>query len=187
LVNTTSLEQGGKTMSSLEALLHWLAYPARWEDFSWLRQQWDGPILAKGVLTADDARRAVGAGADGVVVSNHGGRQLDSVDPTIAALTRVVGAVGGEAEVYLDGGIRRGADVVKAVALGAKAAMIGRAWAYGLAAGGRSGVDQVLRLLRQDIDRTMRLVGARSVAEIDRSLVRIPNEWESGSMRPTSA
>lgn len=181
LVNTMSLERDGKAMSSLEALLHWLAYPAKWEDFVWLREQWDGPILAKGVLTADDARRAVAAGANAVVVSNHGGRQLDSVDATIAALARVVGAVGGEVEVYLDGGIRRGADVVKAVAIGAKAAMIGRAWVYGLAAGGRSGIDQVLRLLRQDIDRTMRLAGVRSVAEIDRSLVRIPAEWEPGS------
>ena len=121
LVNTTSLELGGKTMSSLEALLHWLAYPARWEDFGWLREQWEGPILAKGVLTADDARRAVDAGADGVVVSNHGGRQLDSVDPSIAAVVRVVKAVGDQVEVFIDGGVRRGADAVKAVALGAKA------------------------------------------------------------------
>jgi isopentenyl diphosphate isomerase/L-lactate dehydrogenase-like FMN-dependent dehydrogenase len=179
LVNTTSLELGGRTMSSLEALLHWLAYPARWEDFSWLREQWDGPIMAKGLLTADDARRAVDAGADGVVVSNHGGRQLDSVDPTIASVVRVVKAVGDQVEVFVDGGIRRGADVVKAVALGAKAAMVGRAWAYGLAAAGRPGVERVLALLRQDIDRTMRLAGATSVAEIDRSLVRIPAEWES--------
>ncbi len=178
LINTTSLELGGKTMTSLEALLHWLAYPAKWEDFGWLREQWDGPILAKGVLTADDARRAIDVGADGVVVSNHGGRQLDSVDATIAALARVVGAVDGRVEVYLDGGVRRGADVVKAVALGAKAAMVGRAWAYGLAAAGRSGIDRVLRLLREDIDRTMRLVGAKNIAEIGRSLVRIPPEWD---------
>jgi L-lactate dehydrogenase (cytochrome) len=179
LVNTTSIETGGRMMTSLEALLHWLAYPARWEDFGWLRERWDGPILAKGLLTADDARRAVDAGADGVVVSNHGGRQLDSVDPTIAALVPVVKAVGDQVEIFIDGGIRRGADVVKAVALGAKAAMVGRAWAYGLAAAGRPGVDRVLALLRQDIDRTMRLAGAKNVAEIDRSLVRVPPEWES--------
>lgn len=179
LVNTTTLELDGRTMSSLEALLHWLAYPARWEDFGWLREQWDGPILAKGLLTGDDARRAVDAGADGVVVSNHGGRQLDSVDPSIAALVPVVKAVGDQVEVFIDGGVRRGADVVKAVALGAKAAMVGRAWAYGLAAAGRPGVDRVLALLRQDIDRTMRLAGATCVAEIDRSLVRVPPAWES--------
>ena len=114
-----------------------------------------------------------------MVVSNHGGRQLDSVDPSIAAVVRVVKAVGDQVEVFIDGGVRRGADAVKAVALGAKAAMIGRAWVYGLAAAGRPGVDRVLTLLRQDIDRTMRLVGAKSVAEIDRSLVRVPPEWES--------
>jgi isopentenyl diphosphate isomerase/L-lactate dehydrogenase-like FMN-dependent dehydrogenase len=177
LINTTSLVVDGRTLTSLEALWHWLAYPARWDDFSWLREQWDGPIVAKGVLTADDARRAVDVGADAVIVSNHGGRQLDSVDPTVAALVPVVDAVGDQVEVLLDGGIRRGADVVKAVALGAKAAMVGRAWAYGLAAAGRAGVDRVLRILREDIDRTMRLVGATRVSELDRDLVRFPPSW----------
>ena len=156
---------------------HWIASPARWEDFAWLREQWDGPIAAKGLLTADDARRAVDAGVDAVVVSNHGGRQLDSVAPSMAALVEVVAAVGDQVEVLVDGGVRRGADVVKAVALGAKAAMVGRAWAYGLAAAGRPGVDRVIALLRQDIDRTMRLAGAATVADIDRTLVRVPAEW----------
>jgi L-lactate dehydrogenase (cytochrome) len=178
LVNTTTLVLDGKTMSSGEALLYWLGAPARWEDFGWLRPQWDGPIVAKGVLTGDDARRAVDAGADAVIVSNHGGRQLDSVAPTVTALVEVVAAVGDQVEVLVDGGIRRGSDVVKAVALGAKAAMAGRAWAYGLAAAGRPGIDKVLGLLRQDIDRTMRLAGAASVAEIDRSLVRVPADWD---------
>ncbi len=177
LINTTTLVVDGRTLSSLEALWHWLAYPARWEDFSWLKEQWDGPVLAKGVLTADDARRAVDVGADGIIVSNHGGRQLDSVDPTVAALVPVVDAVGDQVEVLLDGGVRRGADVVKAVALGARAAMVGRAWAYGLAAAGRPGVDRVLRILRDDIDRTMRLVGATRVSELRRDLVRIPSTW----------
>jgi len=178
LVNSTTLELDGKTMTSAEALLHWLATPARWEDFTWLREQWDGPIVAKGVLTGDDARRAVDAGAGAVIVSNHGGRQLDSVAPTLAALVEVVAAVGDRVEVLMDGGVRRGADVVKAVALGARAAMAGRAWAYGLAAAGRPGVDRVLGFLREDIERTMRLTGAATVAEIDRSLVRIPGRWE---------
>jgi len=178
LVNASSLEHDGKAMSAAEALLHWIGSPARWEDFSWLRELWDGPIVAKGVLTADDARRAVDVGADAVVVSNHGGRQLDPVAASVVALVEVVAAVGDQVEVFVDGGIRRGADVVKAVALGAKAAMAGRAWAYGLAAAGRSGVDRVLTVLRQDIDRTMRLAGAATVEEIDRSLVRIPAEWE---------
>ncbi len=178
LVNAASLEIDGKRLSSREALWLWLGSPARWDDFSWLRKHWDGPILAKGVLTGDDARRAVDAGADAVVVSNHGGRQLDPVAPSLEALVEVVAAVGDQVEVLVDGGIRRGADVVRAVALGARAAMIGRAWAYGLAAAGRPGVDRVLALLREDIDRTMRLVGAHRVADIDRSLVQIPRDWE---------
>jgi isopentenyl diphosphate isomerase/L-lactate dehydrogenase-like FMN-dependent dehydrogenase len=178
LVNASSLELDGTVMSSADALLYWLASPARWADFAWLREQWDGPIVAKGLLTADDARRAVDVGADAVIVSNHGGRQLDSVAPTMAALVEVVAAVGDRIEVLVDGGVRRGADVVKAVALGARAAMAGRAWAYGLAAAGRPGVDRVLALLRQDIDRTMRLAGAATVADIDRSLVRVPADWD---------
>jgi isopentenyl diphosphate isomerase/L-lactate dehydrogenase-like FMN-dependent dehydrogenase len=178
LVNASSLELDGRPLSAADALFHWIASPARWEDFAWLRERWDGPIAAKGVLTGDDARRALDAGADAVVVSNHGGRQLDSVASSVSALVEVVAAVGDRAEVLVDGGVRRGADVVKALALGAKAAMAGRAWAYGLAAAGRAGVDRILALLRQDIDRTMRLAGAATVADIDRSLVRVPAGWE---------
>ena len=179
LVNASSLEIDGVLMSAGDALFHWIASPAQWEDFAWVREQWDGPIAAKGVLIGDDARRALDAGADAVIVSNHGGRQLDSVAPSVVALAEVVAAVGDRAEVLMDGGIRRGADVVKAIALGAKAAMAGRAWAYGLAAAGRPGVERVLALLRQDIDRTMRLVGAATVADIDRTLVRVPPAWEA--------
>ncbi|HUI03196.1 MAG TPA: alpha-hydroxy acid oxidase, partial [Acidimicrobiales bacterium] len=178
LVNASSLELDGRPMSAADALFHWIASPARWEDFAWLRAQWDGPIAAKGVLTGEDARRALDAGADAVIVSNHGGRQLDSVAPSVNALVEVVAAVGDRTEVLVDGGIRRGADVVKALALGARAAMVGRAWAYGLAAAGRSGIDRVLGLLRQDIDRTMRLIGAGTIPEIDRTLVRVPADWE---------
>ena len=179
LVNASSLEIDGKRLSAADALFHWIASPARWEDFAWLRDAWDGPIAAKGVLTADDARRAVDAGADAVIVSNHGGRQLDSVAPSVAALVEVVAAVGDRVEVLVDGGVRRGADVVKALALGAKAAMAGRAWAYGLAAAGEPGIARVLAILRQDIDRTMRLAGAATVGDIDRTLVRVPAEWEA--------
>ena len=190
LVNASSLELDGVPMSAGDALFHWLASPARWEDFAWIRELWDGPVVAKGVHTGDDARRAIDAGVQAVVVSNHGGRQLDSVAPSVRALVEVVAAVEGRVEVLMDGGIRRGADVVKAVALGARAAMSGRAWAYGLAAAGRSGVDRVLGILterdilrvigvlRQDIDRTMRLAGAGTMADVDRSLVRIPSAWE---------
>ncbi len=178
LVNASSLELDGRLMSTGDALLYWLASPARWADFAWLREQWDGPIVAKGLLTGDDARRAVDVGADAVIVSNHGGRQLDSVSPSVAALVEVVAAVGDQVEVYVDGGVRRGADVVKAVALGARAAMAGRAWAYGLAAGGRPAWTGSWPCCGRTSTRTMRLAGAATVAEIDRTLVHVPSSWE---------
>ncbi len=130
-------------------------------------EQWKGPLLVKGLLTADDARRAVDAGADAVVVSNHGGRQLDGAPASLRALPEVVEAVGDAVEVLMDGGVRRGSDVVKAVALGARAVLVGRAYLYGLAVGGAAGVGDVLRILRADLDRTMRLLGCPSLAELD--------------------
>ncbi len=143
-----------------------------WSDFAWIKSAWGGPIVAKGVHTADDARNAVAHGADAVVVSNHGGRQLDGVAGTISVLPEVVDAVGDRVEVLLDGGIRRGADVVKALCLGARAVLIGRAYAYGLAAGGKDGVERALQILRNDVVRTMNLLGVHDVRDLDRELVR---------------
>ena len=174
LAHAIGLEIDGRTLSAGEALIHWLGSPATWDDFGWLREQFGGPVVAKGICTGDDARRAVDHGAAAVVVSNHGGRQLDDVPATVTALTEVLAAVGGEVEVLVDGGFRRGADVVKAVALGARAVMVGRPWAYGLAAAGGPGVARVLAILREDIDRTMRLLGASSIAELDRTFVAPP-------------
>jgi isopentenyl diphosphate isomerase/L-lactate dehydrogenase-like FMN-dependent dehydrogenase len=148
-----------------------------WSDLQWLRKAWAGPILVKGVLTGDDARRAVDEGAAGVIVSNHGGRQLDGVSATLRALPEVVAAVGGQTEVLMDGGIRRGADIVKAICLGARAVLIGRAYAYGLAAAGHPGVVRALTILRDDVERTLRLLGCASVAELNSSLVEIPEHW----------
>ena len=142
-----------------------------WEDVAWIREMWDRPIVIKGVLTAEDARRALGAGADAVVVSNHGGRQLDGVAATIRALPEVVEAVSGRAEVYLDGGIRRGSDIVKALSLGARAVLVGRAYAYGLAAGGGAGVSRAIEILRSGVVRTLRLLGCHDTAKLDRSYV----------------
>ena len=142
-----------------------------WRDFDWIRQVWDRPIVAKGVHTADDARRAADSGASAIVVSNHGGRQLDGVRATIEVLPEVVAAVGDRVEVLLDGGIRRGADVVKALCLGARAVLIGRAYAYGLGAAGEPGVARAIDILRSDVVRTMKLLGCPSVAELDRSYV----------------
>jgi L-lactate dehydrogenase (cytochrome) len=148
-----------------------------WDDFKWIREAWKGPIVAKGVHTADDARNAIDHGADAVVVSNHGGRQLDGVAPTLRVLPEVIAAVNGQAEVYLDGGIRRGSDVVKALCLGARAVLIGRAYAYGLGAAGGAGVTRTIDILRADVIRTMKLLGCASVRGLDRSLVDVPAEW----------
>jgi L-lactate dehydrogenase (cytochrome) len=148
-----------------------------WEDFRWIREAWSGPIVVKGILTADDARRAIDEGAAAVVVSNHGGRQLDCVSPSLRALPEVVAAVNGQAEVLMDGGVRRGGDIVKAICLGARAVLIGRAYAYGLAAAGEAGVARALAILRDDVERTLRLLGCPSVKELDPSYVEVPDAW----------
>ena len=140
-----------------------------WADFRWIRDAWKGPIVAKGVLTGDDARHAIDQGAAAIVVSNHGGRQLDCVAAPLRALPEVVKAVNGQAEVLMDGGIRRGGDILKAVCLGARAVLMGRAYAYGLGAAGEAGVTRALQILRDDMERSMRLLGCRSVAELDES------------------
>jgi L-lactate dehydrogenase (cytochrome) len=142
-----------------------------WDDLTWIRQIWDRKIVIKGVQIADDARRALDAGADAVVVSNHGGRQLDCVWPTIRVLPDVVKAVGDRMEVLLDGGVRRGSDVVKALCLGARAVLIGRGYAYGLAAAGAPGVSRSLEILRTDMYRTMKLLGCPSVKELNGSYI----------------
>jgi len=149
-----------------------------WADFTWIREAWQGPVIAKGAHTADDARRAIDAGADAVVVSNHGGRQLDGVAATVRVLSEIVEAVGGRVDVMLDGGVRRGSDVVKAVALGARAVLVGRAYAYGLGAGGEAGVARALEILRTDIVRTMKLLGCGAVTELDASFVSVPDAWK---------
>jgi isopentenyl diphosphate isomerase/L-lactate dehydrogenase-like FMN-dependent dehydrogenase len=142
-----------------------------WNDISWISKLWSGPIVIKGILRADDARRAVDAGASAIVVSNHGGRQLDGVSASIKALPEIVAAVGAQTEVLMDGGIRRGGDVAKAICLGARAVLIGRAYAYGLAAAGEVGVTRVLEILRDDLERTLRLLGCPSVKELNHSYV----------------
>jgi L-lactate dehydrogenase (cytochrome) len=148
-----------------------------WADLRWIREAWTGKVVVKGVHTADDARRAIDAGADAIVVSNHGGRQLDGVAATIRVLPEVIAAVNGRVEVLLDGGIRRGSDVVKALCLGARAVLIGRAYAYGLGAAGGAGVARAIEILRTDIVRTLKLLGAPSTAALDRSFVDVPAEW----------
>ncbi len=150
-----------------------------WEDLRWLRQLWPGPIVIKGVLTGEDAKRAVDEGAAAIVVSNHGGRQLDGVAASLRALPEVVAAVGGRIEVLMDGGIRRGSDIVKALCLGARAVLVGRAYAYGLAAAGTAGVDRALEILRADVERTLILLGCPSVAALDCSYIKVPQSWST--------
>jgi L-lactate dehydrogenase (cytochrome) len=148
-----------------------------WDDLRWIRDAWGGPIVVKGVHTADDARRAIDGGASAVVVSNHGGRQLDGVAATIRVLPEIVSAVGDQAEVLLDGGVRRGSDVVKALCMGARAVLIGRAYAYGLGAAGGAGVTRAIEILRADIVRTLQLLGVASTAALDASFVDVPVDW----------
>jgi isopentenyl diphosphate isomerase/L-lactate dehydrogenase-like FMN-dependent dehydrogenase len=150
-----------------------------WADLGWIRESWQGPIVVKGVLTGDDARRAVDEGAAAISVSNHGGRQLDCVPASLRALPEVVKAVGGKIEILMDGGVRRGTDIVKALAMGAQAVLCGRAYAYGLAAAGEAGVDRAIEILRVDVERTLRLLGCVSATELDRSYVNVPRGWEN--------
>jgi isopentenyl diphosphate isomerase/L-lactate dehydrogenase-like FMN-dependent dehydrogenase len=148
-----------------------------WSDLRWIRDHWQGPIVVKGVLTADDARRAVDEGADAISVSNHGGRQLDCVPSSLRALPEVVNAVGTQTEVLMDGGVRRGTDIAKALCLGARAVLCGRAYAYGLAAAGEAGVTRAIEILRTDLERTLRLLGCPSVRDLDHSYVNVPQSW----------
>jgi L-lactate dehydrogenase (cytochrome) len=157
------------------AYFQWMQAPlARWEDIAWLREQWGGPFMVKGISRPDDARRAVDAGASAISVSTHGGNNLDSTPGAIRSLPSVVDAVGDQVEVLLDGGIRRGSDVVKAMALGAKAVMIGRAYLWGLAAGGERGVTNVLTILKHGIDEALLGLGKASVHDLTRADVLVP-------------
>ena len=150
-----------------------------WADFAWIREAWGGPFLIKGVHTADDARRAEDVGAAGVIVSNHGGRQLDGVPASLRMLPAVLKAVDGRIEVLMDGGIRRGSDIVKALCLGARAVLIGRAYAYGLAAGGHAGVARAIDILRTDMIRTMKLLGCGKVSELGAEFIQAVSGGES--------
>jgi L-lactate dehydrogenase (cytochrome) len=152
-----------------------------WDDIAWVREHWPGRLVVKGVLDPEDARHAVDAGVDGIVVSNHGGRQLDSVPSTARALPAVVDAVGDEVEVLADGGVRTGLDVVKMVALGARAVLVGRPWAWAVAARGQAGVRHMLEVLKADIDVALALTGQTALSDVDRSAL-----YDTGVSSPTS-
>jgi len=171
--NLPSSGEGAPTF--FEAYGRWMQSPMpSWDDVAWLREQWDGPFMHKGVTRVDDARRAVDCGVTAISVSNHGGNNLDGTPATIRILPSVADAVGDRIEVVLDGGVRRGGDVVKAVALGARAVLIGRTYLWGLAANGQAGVENVLDILRSGIDSALLGLGRSSVHELTRDDVLVP-------------
>ena len=150
---------------------------ATWEELEWVRERWAGPLILKGITRVEDAKRAVAVGADGISVSNHGGFVMDGIPPTVRSLPAIVDGVGDQVDVFMDGGIRHGSDVVKAIALGAKAVFVGSPMAMALAAAGEAGVRKMLTILREEMDSTMATLGASSVHELDRSWVGIPQSW----------
>jgi isopentenyl diphosphate isomerase/L-lactate dehydrogenase-like FMN-dependent dehydrogenase len=167
---------GAQAPSFFGAYGQWMAtVPPSWDDVAWLRSQWDGPFMLKGVTRIDDAKRAVDAGVSAISVSNHGGNNLDGTPATIRLLPDIARAVGDQVEVLLDGGVRRGGDVVKALALGAKAVMVGRAYLWGLGANGQAGVENVLDLLRSGIDACLLGLGHSSIAELSPDDLVIPD------------
>jgi len=184
LLVPNSAGRGAPSPGFFAAYGEWMnTAPPSWADLAWLRAQWDGPVMVKGITRPDDARCAVDIGATAISVSNHGGNNLDSTPASIRCLPAIADAVGDQVEVLLDGGIRRGADVVKAIALGARAVMIGRAYLWGLAAGGERGVGNVLEILRQGISETLYGLGRASVHDLSRDDVLVP-EGFSLSQKP---
>jgi isopentenyl diphosphate isomerase/L-lactate dehydrogenase-like FMN-dependent dehydrogenase len=171
LPNVVVPGQGPLPMTDVAAAL--ASSTVTWEDLRWIREQWAGPIIIKGVLTAEDARRSIDEGASAIVVSNHGGRQLDHVPASLQVLPEIVAAVNGQIEVLMDGGVRRGSDVIKAICLGARAVLVGRAYAYGLAAGGPAGVARAIGMLRTEMDRTLKLLGCPAIGALDTSYVNV--------------
>jgi L-lactate dehydrogenase (cytochrome) len=166
----------------LNTLSHWIAGQfdpsLSWKDVEWIRSIWPGKLILKGVLDVDDARIAASMGADAMVVSNHGGRQLDGAPSSISVLPSIVEAVGDQTEIMMDGGVRSGQDVLKALALGAKSCLIGKAWLYGLAAGGQQGVTQALEVIRKELDISMALTGTRDVREVTSEVLYAPRHGD---------
>lgn len=176
--NLQGIAEGSSAMSHQDYVNTQLAnLSPSWDDIAWLRRSWDGPLFIKGITTVEDAESAAAAGADGIFVSNHGGRQLDGLPSTISTIPLIADAVGDRLDIVLDGGVRSGGDVVKAVALGAKAVAVGRSWVWGAAAAGQRGVAHVAEIYRTEIEETLMLLGCPNVSKLDRSLVNYPAEW----------
>ena len=167
---------GGQPPTFFEAYGEWMGTPpATWDDLAWLRAQWEGPLMIKGIIRVDDALRARDLGADCISVSNHGGNNLDTTPAPIRALPAIKAAIGDDMEIVLDGGVRRGSDVVKAVALGARAVMLGRAYLWGLAANGQAGVENVFDVIRSGIDSVMLGLSKPSLADLSPEDIIVPD------------
>lgn len=175
------LRPDGTPMGLFEGIAEIYKETPKWADIPWIRDHWDGQIIIKGILTAEDARRAVAMGADAIVVSNHGGNVLDGSVSTLPVLSEIVEAVNGETEVLIDSGVRRGTDVLKAVALGAKGVLLGRAYLYPLLAAGEQGVSHILNLFQQQISEGLAFLGAQSIHDLDPSYLELPAEWQQSS------
>ena len=171
------LRPDGTPMGLFEGIAEIYKETPTWEDIPWVRRRWDGPLVIKGILTVADAKRAVAEGADAIVISNHGGNVLDGSVSTLPILAEIVEAVGEQTEVLIDSGVRRGTDVLKAVALGAKAALLGRAYLYPLLAAGEQGVSHILNLFHQQIKEGLAFLGAESIHDLDPSFVELPSDW----------
>jgi len=176
-ISGTGVPSGNEAVNLAEYINGQFDPALSWRDLDWFRSVWDGPIVLKGIQSVEDARLAADAGVEAIALSNHGGRQLDGSPPPVELVAPVADAIGDRAEIICDGGVRRGSDVVKAVALGARACMIGRAYLYGLGAAGERGADHVLALLAADMRRTMALTGRQSISELAPDLVRRRAEW----------
>jgi L-lactate dehydrogenase (cytochrome) len=167
-----------KGMENVNSLAHWTASQfdptLSWKDVEWVRGVWPGKLILKGILDVEDARTAAKTGASALVVSNHGGRQLDGAPSSISALPKIVDAVGAEIEIMFDGGIRSGQDVLRALAFGARSCMIGRSYIYGLGAGGEAGVAKAIEILRKELDVSLALCGGKSIGDIDRRMIAPP-------------
>lgn len=176
--NFQGIAEGNSAMSHSEFINKELSnLAASWEDLAWLRRTWDGPLYIKGITTRADARRAIDAGVDGIIVSNHGGRQLDGLPSSAQAFPGIAEEAAGDVELFLDGGIRTGVDVAKALALGATAVTVARPWVFGVGAAGEKGVQRVIDILRQEYAQTLALIGAGRTSDIDTTFARFPQEW----------
>lgn len=172
-----ALDPQGKPMKMFQGFDAIYEETPAWKDLPWIRDHWDGPLVLKGILTVEDAKKAVAEGVDAIVISNHGGNVLDGSIPTLPVLPDIVDAVGDDIEVLIDSGVRRGTDVLKALSLGAKAVLLGRAYLYPLLAAGEEGVRHILNLFHQQISEGLAFLGAKSIHELDPSFVQLPDNW----------